>query len=112
MTQFKGTQGKWHLMKKGFTKNANDNLIQVYATNKDLEFVCQVWNDGILHDKTQNFEANAQLISKAPEMLEMLNKAIGLIMAINDEVEKRFKENSESYLKQSESLKNYLKTKK
>ncbi len=74
MTQFKGTQGKWHLMKKGFTKNANDNLIQVYATNEDLEFVCQVWKDGILHDKTQNFEANAQLISKAPEMLEMLQK--------------------------------------
>lgn len=76
MTQFKGTQGKWHLMKKGFTKNANDNLIQVYATNEDLEFVCQVWKDGILHDKTQNFEANAQLISKAPEMLEMLKQCL------------------------------------
>ena len=41
-----------------------------------------------------------------------IHEAISLIMAINDEVEKRFKENSESYLKQSESLKNYLKTKK
>jgi hypothetical protein len=72
MDNTKFTKGKWHLMKKGFTKNANDNLIQVYATNEDLEFVCQVWKDGLLHAKTQNFEANALLISKAPEMLEML----------------------------------------
>jgi len=40
------------------------------------------------------------------------HEAIELIQKINAEVESRFKENSESYLKQSESLKNYLKTKK
>lgn len=40
------------------------------------------------------------------------HEAIELIQKINADVESRFKENSENYLKQSESLKNYLKTKK
>jgi len=40
------------------------------------------------------------------------HEAIELIQKINAEVESRFEVNSESYLKQSESLKNYLKTKK
>jgi len=40
------------------------------------------------------------------------HEAIELIQKINAEVDNRFGANSESYLKQSESLKNYLKTKK
>lgn len=39
------------------------------------------------------------------------HEAIELIQKINAEVESRFSENSESFLKQSESLKKYLKTK-
>jgi len=70
--EFKGTKGKWHLMKKGFRKSENNNLIQVYATNEDLELICEVWKDRLLHEREQNFEANALLISKAPEMLELL----------------------------------------
>jgi len=40
------------------------------------------------------------------------HEAIELIQKINAEIDSRFENNSESYLKQSESLKNYLKTKK
>jgi len=40
------------------------------------------------------------------------HEAIELIQKINTEIENRFSENSESFLKQSKDLENYLKTKK
>lgn len=40
------------------------------------------------------------------------HEAIELIQKINAEIENRFSDNSESFLKQSQDLKNYLKTKK
>jgi len=76
--EFKGTKGKWHMMKKGFDRKQNQNLIQIYATNEDLEMICQVWNDGLLHARTQNYDANAKLICSSPELLEALYELISL----------------------------------
>jgi len=71
--EFKGTKGKWHTMVGGFCKKGDiPNMVQVYAANDDLEMICKVYQDGILTSSVQNYQANALLISKAPEMLEML----------------------------------------
>lgn len=74
---FKGTQGEWRLMVGGFSKKGDiPNLIQVYAANDDLEMICKVYKDGLLHKKNQNFEANAKLIAAAPKLLSALQDAI------------------------------------
>jgi hypothetical protein len=55
--EFKGTKGKW-----------NAKLGDVYSENQqDDEIICELQNY-----KSEKAKANALLISKAPEMLEML----------------------------------------
>lgn len=69
------TEGKWHMIKGGFSKGADDqNMIQIYATNDDLELICKVWKDGILHKRDQDFEANARLIAASPELFKSLER--------------------------------------
>lgn len=75
--KFKGTKGEWRVMYRGFkTKGVAPNLIQIYATNEDLEMVCKVYKDELLHKRTQDFEANAQLIATAPELLKALQELL------------------------------------
>jgi len=74
--EFKGTKGNWHIMEKGFNKHGNPNMIQIYATNSDLEMICEVHNDRILHARSQDFKANANLIASAPELLNALYELI------------------------------------
>lgn len=73
MNEFKGTKGKWFI---------NEHFLQV-GTKKDTEK--SVLNDGTIcrfNLGTQNYKSdketayNALLISKAPEMLEMLNTVL------------------------------------
>lgn len=63
MTQFKGTKGKWEQTLKYERIIVGNNI-------------CDVWGFDAMLDKQKEIEmkANAQLISKAPEMLEMLVK--------------------------------------
>ena len=72
MKEFKGTLGPWHIVDGGFDRRKNTNKVQVYATNEDLEMICQVWKDGLLHNKNQDHLANAKLIAAAPLLLEAL----------------------------------------
>jgi hypothetical protein len=58
--EFKGTKGKWHFDKK----NA-----KVYK--EDGNVLCICYHTNIINKEES--EPNALLISKAPEMLEMLN---------------------------------------
>ena len=100
MGNFKGTKGKWHMMTGGFAKKGNpENMVQVYATNDDLEMICKVYKDGILTSSIQNYQANALLISKAPEMLEMLEEIIKTQLlygsTIESKIEKLIKEATE-----------------
>ena len=68
------TKGSWHI---GKFKNTNN--LKVYATNDDLEIVCNVCEDKILHNKNQDYEANAKLISAAPDLLEALQEFLKVI---------------------------------
>lgn len=54
-------------------------MIQIYATNDDLEMVCKVFKDGLLHAREQDFNANAKLIVSSPKLLESLHSAIQLL---------------------------------
>lgn len=60
MSEFKGTKGKWY---KGLT-----NDVKQVGTKKVIADCCFFDNDRAIE------EANALLISKAPEMLEMLHR--------------------------------------
>lgn len=66
--KFKGTKGKWHV-------SGLDQTF-VYALNKKgtNSFSLNINNDGKTDIKEQ--QANALLISKAPEMLEMLQRVV------------------------------------
>jgi hypothetical protein len=75
--EFKGTKGEWKIIKGGFSKKIETpNLIQIYAANDDLEMICKVNKDQLLHKKVQNYEANAQLIAAAPELLQALQDLV------------------------------------
>lgn len=79
-TDFKGTKGEWRMMVGGFTTKGNiPNMIQIYATNEDLEMVCKVYKDGLLHAREQYFEANAKLIVASPKLLEALEHTLELL---------------------------------
>lgn len=70
MTNFKGTKGKW----------------QVVFAGKDIQ---------LINSKDNEQEANALLISKAPEMLEMFEKLsiqFGSDGSIGQEIRKLIKE--------------------
>ena len=75
----KHTEGNWNMMVGGFSKKGNvPNMIQIYSTNDDLEMICKVHKDGLLHAREQDFEANAKLIASAPELLKALQDLVDL----------------------------------
>lgn len=76
MAEFKGTKGKWIV----------DNGVGVTTVNciknpAGIESIALIKNQ--FH--SDNTKANALLISKAPEMLEMLNKHLGILKDIEME---------------------------
>lgn len=71
MIEFKGTKGIWEITKECSNGIVEEELAINIKSNEDLMFdICAVWVD--LHTR-EEAKANALLISKAPEMLEMLN---------------------------------------
>ena len=66
MSEFKGTKGKW----------AFDDT-DIFSINREesgpVEFIAI---NGRAYSSNSNWEANALLISKAPEMLEMLERFV------------------------------------
>ena len=95
MKEFKGTRGNINMMVGGFTKKGDiPNMIQIYATNENLEMICKVYKDAILHNYIQDYEANANLIVDAfkvrqqincelPDLLEQRNEMLDLLSNIN-----------------------------
>lgn len=67
--KFKGTKGKWIIT----TNNEEGVLISTYPINRDI---CTIWKYDNNFFENQESSANAILISKAPEMLEMLKEVI------------------------------------
>lgn len=68
--EFKGTKGKW-TCRQDYDKKYNQPVIEIDARGSDN--LCTVWN-GQSQEMLSETKADALLISKAPEMLEMLNK--------------------------------------
>jgi hypothetical protein len=66
--EFKGKKGKWKVeeMAQSFS---------IHTEKYDGLFI-DCWGDGIANTSDEEAKANAILISKAPEMLEMLNQLI------------------------------------
>jgi hypothetical protein len=88
MSEFKGTQGKWTSLKP------QDGNGFVYVNNEYLTTgtIATCYGDG------EEPQANALLISKAPEMLEMLERIISSEMtplAIRKQAEQLIKEATE-----------------
>ena len=67
MSKFKGTKGKWHV------SGLDQTFVYALSEKGTNSFSLNINNDGKTDIKEQ--QANALLISKAPEMLEMLKKA-------------------------------------
>ncbi len=63
MENFKGTKEKWVL---------RDNLVDITAKDKGLIITCYTKGSIFGNITQEEAESNALLISKAPEMLEML----------------------------------------
>ena len=99
--EFKGTKGDWHTGHSELRKNEfKKKYMAVYNTVISNSIICVVYDKDNI-DK--NIRANALLISKAPEMLEMLQTiSNALLMAKNpndkmliDEIEELIKEATE-----------------
>ncbi len=85
--EFKGTKGKWRV-KHSQTKEAF-NIIGSVAGGKFKIARCPYINQPTLskewNDKEkEEAKADALLISKAPEMLEMLNKTATRLVGVDD----------------------------
>lgn len=70
MAEFKGTKGKWKLV---FTEEVESHLDIAINSEKDD---CVAWVYRSSEYKAINGQANALLISKAPEMLEILQEFV------------------------------------
>ena len=71
MGKFKGTKGKW-VIGVGDPNGVKLEAIRIQSDDIDRWDICAVWND--VDSNIKISESNALLISKAPEMLEMLEK--------------------------------------
>ena len=87
MSEFKGTKGNIQMMFGGFSTKKNiPNMIQIYATNENLEMICKVYKDEILHNKNQDFEANANLIVDAFKVRQQINIELSELKEQRDEM--------------------------
>lgn len=86
MAEFKGTKGKWKLV---FTEEVESHLDIAINSEKDD---CVAWVYRSSEYKAINGQANALLISKAPEMLEMLEYCYNYASIYDDEMFFKLKE--------------------
>lgn len=98
MTKFKGTQGKWTIQ-QSFDKKYDQPILEINSLFSDN--FCTIWtgkNKGeIIHEEAK---ANALLISKAPEMFEILKIICPILDRYNEleqleKVQKLIKEATE-----------------
>jgi hypothetical protein len=82
MNEFKGTKGKWDLL-------SNVSWCEI-QTESPIKSICAI------NKNIEEYEANALLISKAPEMLEMLQRVSDMVIEdaphIRQEIEQLIKE--------------------
>jgi len=73
--EFKGTKGNWRIDEETFNNDYKDNsnVVSIREETKGGYYIAEVYKN-VGFDKES--EANALLISKAPEMLEMLQRFV------------------------------------
>ena len=84
MTKFKGTKENWDVVSIS-TGMSNG----IYISGKESYFIAKIFENGRTDDQN---EANALLISKAPEMLQMLKtyvKDLKNIVTVSDARDQR-----------------------
>ena len=67
--EFKGTKGKWYIENLHAPKEGKYPAFEIDISTETEENMCTVWYAELFAEEAK---ANALLISKAPEMLEML----------------------------------------
>jgi len=97
MSEFKGTKGKWNVSEETNINNFGVEYFTIdFETSKDC---IDVYLDNRLSEEERIIDgkANALLISKAPEMLEMLRKILEKDFDFDyyTEIEKLIKEATE-----------------
>jgi hypothetical protein len=79
--EFKGTKGTWRVI-NGWDKEGNGKFfpsVVLHGPDDDKQYGRNIIVINVSHDqRPESIMANALLISKAPEMLEMLNSIIKL----------------------------------
>lgn len=74
MAEFKGTKGKWKISKTPEYHEPKCSKVEVFSEESPNFWICKIQNNGLIEKNEGN--ANALLISKAPEMLEMLKQCV------------------------------------
>jgi hypothetical protein len=89
--EFKGTKGKWVF-------NANDSSEnRCFVNNEQID----VWHWG----KIEEGKANALLISKAPEMLDFINRISGEMLRNDFVLDEKWYEQAKQLIKEATELK-------
>lgn len=93
--EFKGSKGKWEVNKVFYVQGV-DSYIPIKSSIENRGWIAEAkWehvNEGM---SIEEFEANALLISKAPEMLAMLEWILSGQFIDNSEIEQLIKEATE-----------------
>jgi hypothetical protein len=97
--EFKGTKGKWEVFShesNGLIERTDAFAVDCTDYYEETLAICAVWRD---FGEYEEAKANALLISKAPEMLEMLKKAERTLREVyeceNEEIKQLIKEATE-----------------
>ena len=97
--EFKGTKGKWVLYSASSPSINECTKWSVYNGTKRIALCYNLFeNDTSLNVSVEEGKANALLISKAPEMLEMLqwlNRKGGLGLDVHEQIEQLIKQATE-----------------
>jgi hypothetical protein len=89
--EFKGTKGKWVF-------NANDSSEnRCFVNNEQID----VWHWGNIEEG----KANALLISKAPEMLDFINRISGEMLRNDFVLDEKWYEQAKQLIKEATELK-------
>lgn len=82
MSEFKGTIGKWSIYQR-----IDDNEENQYSVTSNNGKVCYCYNMSVSDYENNIARANALLISKAPEMLEMLKHHLSYLKSFENNIE-------------------------
>ncbi len=106
--EFKGTKSKWFTIDNKIGAVYSEETLKKVkqkGLGESCAEICQCWED--FHDNkiisTEEMKANALLISKAPEMLELL-KTISIIYPVRTQEEKEIVNEITELIKQATTL--------